>query len=495
MWHYESPSGPDSWTGAGQQCTHPGQRGIKKPVVASSRVPSCRAAVVGSGPAGYAMVSALAKRGAAVTLMAPSPRRPSAHTLALFADQVDASLLGQRYERCVVVSDDGTVDLRRAYARLNVSALRDRAVSVATVVDDTACGVVAGEGGVVLRSDGGVGLFDVVVDATGAGAVLREPVAKRRGDERAQSGAFVEAVAKRPVAAQASAAQRAGNRPGPRAFQSAYGIWARAHDVALPPGTALFMDWRGAGVDDGGPPSFLYALADDDGRVLFEETVLASASAVEPDVLKARLWSRLNARGTRIDDVIDVEHVCIPMGGPIPTRVGRPGAPAAVPFGAALGLVSPLSGYSVARSVGLADAVAATIVAAVAAGDDVEGAVIDAVYDHDEVERRHLFDFALQAAMTFDQAQAARFFGHFFALPPEDWRGFLDGSAAPSAMRVTMLALFGDVDARLRRSLVAGAFSGAGVAVVKDLVSAQARRLWPRSTSTTTTTQPSSEPS
>ncbi len=392
-----------------------------------------RVVIAGAGPAAHALATALSTRGADVTIVAPDARRPTENTLCAFADLVPPAVHAERYERTLVAFDDGTVDVDRAYARLDAAALCAADVNV---VADRAVSVADDDGGVVLVGDANRYAADVVVDATGAAAVLAAP-------------------------------------PAAAARQSAYGLWVRGSDPALAPGTALFMDWRSAGVDDGAPPSFLYALAGHDGRILFEETTLASKAPVDAAILRRRLTARLQRRGARIDDVIAEEHVCFPMGSTPPVPARRAGAP--VPFGAALGLVSPLSGYSVARSLGSADVVAETIVDAVASGAAADVAVINAVYDDNERQRRHLATFALQATLSFSQEDSARFFAHFFALPPTQWRGFFDGSDDPAAMRRTMLSLFADVDGGLRVRLMAGALTGSGLAVAADILGLRRR--------------------
>jgi len=363
------------------------------------------------------MALALKERGQPVTVVDPAGMARSPNTLCAFADQLPAAFVGASFARTVVVTSAGELDLRRPYARLDSAALANAAAAVVDVVADRVEGLVVGGRGVVA---GGVSVGGaVVVDASGHRPVLVE--------------------------------REAANAP----MQSAFGLVVRGVDAALPPGTALFMDWRTSGVDDGGPPSFLYALSGDDGRILLEETTLASTTPVSSLVLKRRLLERLRRRGTRIDEVIDEEHVAFPMGAGLPRRHQHVAA-----FGAAAGLVQPISGYSIARAFAAAPVVADAIVAGVVGGaDPVDiAADVDAVLWSAQARRvRALQRFGLSALCGFDAADSDAFFSAFFALPTTQWRGFLDGDADLAATRSTMWRLFRDVPGRVRRRLATGA--------------------------------------
>jgi lycopene beta-cyclase len=371
--------------------------------------------IVGGGPAAVALAASLRDRQHRVTLRAPGGLKAPAHTLCAFADQLADASIGTRFPRTLVVTDAGSVDLQRAYARFDDSAARASLSRTCTVIDGRV------DGSTPLTGD------DIVVDTTGHAPVL------------------VKQVSVTP------------------AWQSAFGLVIEGRDEDLPPGTALFMDWRDAGVDDGGPPSFLYALSGDDGRLLLEETTLASWAPVPTDLLRTRLRSRLRRRGTVIDRVVGDEVVHFPMGGGVPRRRQRVAA-----FGASLGVVSPVSGYSVARTISLVPVVADALVGADAAG--AGDAVIDAVWTPGARSLRTLQRFALTAACQFNQHDAGAFFGDFFALPTPQWRGFLDGTDDVERARATMLALFSSSTASLRVRLMAGALTSNGLAVATDII-------------------------
>jgi len=376
---------------------------------------SKRFTIVGGGPAAVCLAAALESRGQSVTVHAHGGLKAPGHTLCAFADQLDDASIHTRFPATLVVTDAGSVDLQRPYARFDDTVTRAAVSRTCRIVDGRIAEATDLPGG------------DVVVDTTGHAPVL---------------------VRLEPVTP---------------AWQSAFGLVLQGRDPELPPGTALFMDWRSAGVDDGGPPSFLYALSHDDGRLLLEETTLASRAPVPTDLLRARLQARLRRRGTVIDRVIDDEVVHFPMGGGLPRRGQGTAA-----FGAALGLVSPVSGYSVARALSLAPAVADALVAADVgrAGD----AVLDAVWHSGARSVRSLQRFALRAACQFSQREAGAFFSDFFALPALQWRGYLDGTDDVDQARTTMMKLFSASSGPMRMRLMAGALSRDGLAVATDIL-------------------------
>ena len=360
---------------------------------------------------------ALHARGRRATVIDPAGLSSSPNTLCAFADQVPVAFRAEEFPTTVVVTEEGELDLHRAYARIDTARLARDAAGVVDVAIDHVNG--SSDDGRLVRT--GRGTFDagVIVDISGHRPLL---VAREQGTQT---------------------------------MQSAFGLIVRGVDDALPPGTALFMDWRSSGVDDGGPPSFLYALSGSDGRLLLEETTLASSAPVSAALLKRRLAARLRRRGTRIDVVVDEEHVAFSMGAGLPRR-----RQAVAAFGAAAGLVQPVSGYSIARAFAAAPAVAAAIDAGMgreAAPIDIADDVNEALWPPPARDVRRLQRFGLSALCAFDAAENNAFFAAFFSLPADQWRGYLDGDADVTAIRATMWRLFRAVPARIRRRLVTGA--------------------------------------
>lgn len=130
-------------------------------------------------------------------------------------------------------------------------------------------------------------------------------------------------------------------------------------------------------------------------------------------------------------------------------------------FGAAGGLVHPATGYQLARSLQLANPVAASIADGLAHDPT---AAIDAawrqVWPRSRQRSWALFDYGLEVLLQLDRSGIERFFSLFFDLPPDEWRGFLSGDSPPELLRTTMLRMFWRADMRTRWALL-GADSGA----------------------------------
>jgi lycopene beta-cyclase len=400
--------------------------------------------VVGGGPAALALAHGLVARGIRPTLVTPGGRgtNDGGHTLCAFVDEVPTAaavpgLMADVFERTLVQTGRGAVDLCRPYARLAPGALAAALGDQIDVIDARAVAVDAG-GARLIAADGRSLPVAVAIDATGHAPALVRRAATRR----------------------------------PTIEQTAYGIFVDGEDDELPPGTALFMDWRSPFApddgQDGGPPSFLYALAFADGRLLLEETSLASSPAVPFAVLERRLRARLRRRGTRIRREHSVERVVFPMQAALPLP-----AQAVTAFGAALGLVQPVTGYSVARTFRAVDVVADTLVAGVRNGDgprEIATAVLARVWTPEARARRRLQLFGLDALCSFDGDAARNFFGAFFAQTAPIWRSFLDGTLPSAELRRAMWHLFAAVPPPVRRHLLRGALSPLAPGVVGDAV-------------------------
>jgi lycopene beta-cyclase len=222
--------------------------------------------VAGGGPAGWALASACARRGLAVTLVAPGHGWRA--TYGMWLDEVSVLPPGSRWVSAP--ARGGGRRLAREYAVLdNDSVLAACAHQGIEVVKDRAAAMTATSATLTT----GEVRHGMVFDATGT----------RRGGVE----------------------------------QTAYGVV-----VPAPPGPAeaVFMDWRQV-PGFGGPATFLYAVPLPDGRVLLEETCLAR----EPGLGFGELRDRLHARvGTVIGPV---ERVRFPVDVPPPPPRARGAIP------------------------------------------------------------------------------------------------------------------------------------------------------------------------
>lgn len=219
---------------------------------------------------------------------------------------------------------------------------------------------------------------------------------------------------------------------GGRAAQTAVGVVVPAERAAPFVGAdeALIMDWRKPPSATTTDPTFLYAIPVSAGEVLLEETSLARRPGLPLDELRRRLHARLAAHGIPVPD--GEERVRIALDGR-----ARDGA-----FGAAAGSVHPATGYSVAAALRRAPVVAA----AIADGRPVARSAAERV-----VRGLRLRGLAALLAMRPDDVP--EFFNHFFHLPDNLQRAYLDGDADLRGTVRAMLRLFGSADWRMRAGL------------------------------------------
>lgn len=169
--------------------------------------------------------------------------------------------------------------------------------------------------------------------------------------------------------------------------------------------------------------------------------------------------------GAHLDETLEVEHVAIPMGGPLPPR-DQP----VIAFGGAAAMVHPATGYQLGAALTRAPALAAALAGALdTPGADIARAGWDAVWPADLVRQRALHTFGLEALLRMDTATTQRFFEAFFDLGEQHVRGYLSGAPSVHALSGTMLALFRHAPGALRRRLVLPALGPDGVTLLQGL--------------------------
>jgi lycopene beta-cyclase len=324
-----------------------------------------------------------------------------------------ADELARTWKGAVVRTSSGEIALGRGYAQIANDALRARFVAT-----------IERAGGSIERGTLGdaAQAATIVFDATGG----------------------------------SSAAPRRDARPP--GFQAA---WGRVIETkGFDPASAVFMDWSFVARDDDPRPSFLYALPLDERRVFVEETSLVAAPAMPVSTLAARLDARLDARGTPWRYANEETERCLFAMGVAPAR--RDAWPA--PFGASAGYVHPATGYSVMRSLRLAERVADAVVAALAAPGPAPSQgrelVADALWTSDELSAWQLYRYGMSALARFDHADLSAFFAAFFSLPCALRDGFVSGTLTAGDVRRVMWGVFARVPNSLRLKLASGAFGG-----------------------------------
>jgi lycopene beta-cyclase len=367
--------------------------------------------VVGAGPAGLAAAACCAEAGLRTLLADDALQRPWPNNYGGWVDELTLpeTCMAARWSAPLVLSDAGTRVLDRAYAQLDNERLKgwlvDRlAAAGGETIGERVVALDSDSRGVRARFERGGALARVAIDATGARGALLQP---------------------RRAAA-------------PLAWQTAYGVLAEVEAHPWAPGQMVLMDLRSAPGIPPQPPSFLYAMPFDDRRVFLEETVLAARPAFPVAALAERLERRLAALQLPLRRTLGAEEVRIPMDTPLPRT-----PQAVVGFGAAGGFIHPATGYSVARSLRAAPALASALAAGLAGGDPARASALAwaAIQPVSLRRSQRLARSGLEALLAMDAAALGAFMDGFFEMPQRCWSAFLSGTAPPGAVLGAMVQL------------------------------------------------------
>ena len=378
----------------------------------------CDVVIVGDGPAGTALAGAATALGLDAVLVGES--RPWAATYGVWADEVRETSLWRALGDSMFTSLDGDVvaygtrrhQLGRRYAIVDNAVVRDHLRQGVRICIGRVGRVDLGSVAAEVHGDFGVLSAHWVVDATGAGSELLGPVRRSASAWQTATGVVLDQI---PASALIEADQ------------------------------TVLMDFRPVDGPDAPVPTFCYVVRVADGW-LVEETVLSASVAVDDDVLRARLISRLGGDPDIVDAARRTERVTIPMDAPAAIAPNR-----ASVFGAAAGYVHPATGFSVAASLRAAPRVAAAIGAAIDGGPDPRRAV----WTRPMRVTRHLHRYGAAVLAGLDDEQTRAFFDVFFDRPSQRWAPYLQLDSQPGAVMSTMAAMFAAAPWSLRRSMVA----------------------------------------
>lgn len=401
-------------------------------------------AVVGAGPAGWAVAAALAPTGLGVALIGDDGHGWP-NTYGAWRDEVagvvTASELEAVWPQARVYTERATRMLPRAYARIDGEALRGRLVKEGV---DAGVSVHSGQTVAVAhdRSGSTVGCDDgltirarLVVDASG-----HQPALVERDE------------------------------PSLRAAQVAVGWRVALRRPPYPAGSLTLMDFRDDHLDHverRHEPTFCYAMDYGDGTWFVEETSLARRPPMDVARLEHRLRRRLAHHDAEPVGEPREERVWIPLDSPVPPpqRV--------VALGGAASMVHPATGYLLTSALHaaprLARAVATVLRDPHAPPDVAARAGWQAVWPPEARRRQAMYRFGLEALLRLDPLQTRRFFDAFFALPDARWRGYVSATLPPAGIAAMMAELFVRADRSVRARLVAAALGRPGRALVAEL--------------------------
>lgn len=363
---------------------------------------SADVAVVGLGPAGRALAHRCAAAGLKVLALDPHPLRTWTPTYSAWADELP-SWLPESAVASIAPKPAVWTDHHR-------------------IIDRTYCVLDTGALQATLALDGVRVLAGTAVDVTGSRVTTAD-------------GTIVDAG--HVVDARGTLDSR------DLAQQTAYGIVVerqRAEPI-LEGSDAWFMDWRtDNGARPGEAPSFLYAVALDDDRILLEETCLVGRPALDLTVLRTRLHHRLAQRNLEPTGNEDVERVRFSVEPPPRSRsnTGRGGP---VLFGSRSNLMHPATGYSVAASLASAD----HLVEQFRGGSRSRPSRPVHIWTVQKLR-----NLGLRTALGLQPEMVPQFFSSFFSLPVELQRSYLSGHDDAVGTMTAMLKMFPTLPASAR---------------------------------------------
>ncbi len=383
--------------------------------------PIAEVLVIGSGPAALAIAAALVERGLRVEALAlEDPAAPWPNTYGIWGPEADRAGLGHLLEHrwSNTVSWFGPEPTRHGidYGLFNQRGLQQH------WLDQLAAA------GVVWHRGRAEAIRHTATDSEVCTA----------GGDRLKARLVVDASGHEPVFVQRPTGE-------PIAEQAAYGIVGRFSRPPVDPDQFVLMDFRADHLSEverrNESPTFLYAMDLGEGRFFVEETSLALAPPVPYPVLQERLQRRLAHAGITVAAIEHQEFCLFPMNLPLPDLEQR-----VVGFGGAASMVHPASGYLVGsllrRAPDLADAIAGALADPALDGAAVARQAWEGLWPL-ELRRRHaLFRFGLEKLMRYPEEQLRTFFITFFALPRQEWSGFLTNTLPLPELVGAMVRLF-----------------------------------------------------
>ena len=387
--------------------------------------------VLGAGPAGMAIASALGKENLKVDVLSPKgPEEPWPNTYGIWGTEVDQlgleNLLEFRWKNTVSFFGNGSSEKHHAENKptkhLLDYGLFDKKKLHSYWLNECNDSFINWHEGwankikfekyksTVTTKEGKVYSARLVIDATGY-----DPV-------------FLKLRSSEPVA-----------------VQTCYGIVGSFSKPPLEKDQFVLMDYRSDHLTESQrkePPTFLYAMDMGNGKYFLEETQLGLVKPFTMDELKERLEKRLAHRDIEITSKQHEElGLFLPMNMPIPD-FRQP----ILGYGGAASMVHPASGYLLGNVLRRAPLVAKAISKAMT-DHKLPTMLIakkgwESLWSTELIRKKSLYQFGLEKLMRFDEKLLREFFECFFKLPKSQWYGFLTDTLSLKEIVNAMWVMF-----------------------------------------------------
>ena len=232
---------------------------------------------------------------------------------------------------------------------------------------------------------------------------------------------------------------------GPLAVQTCYGIVGTFSKPPLKEGQFVLMDYRNDHLDEEQkkePPTFLYAMDMGNGKYFLEETSLGLVNPLTMENLKKRLEKRLSHRNISITGMQHEElGLFLPMNMPIPDFKQQ-----ILGYGGAASMVHPASGYLIGNVLRRAPLVAKAISTAMhdkkLSTYHIARKGWESLWPKELIRKKSIYQFGLEKLMRFDEKLLREFFGSFFQLSKSQWYGFLTDTLSLKEIVYAMCIMF-----------------------------------------------------
>ncbi len=387
--------------------------------------------VLGAGPAGMAIASALGKEKLEVEVLSPNgPEEPWPNTYGIWGKEVDQlgleDLLEYRWKNTVSFFGHGSLEEHHYENKATEHSLDyglfDKKKLHSYWLNECNKSLIKWHEGfaekihfqkhksIVTTSDGKTYSARLVVDATGYDPVFL----KLRSC-------------------------------GPLAVQTCYGIVGSFSKPPLKKGQFVLMDYRNDHLNEAQkkePPTFLYAMDMGNGKYFLEETSLGLVNPLTMDNLKERLEKRLAYRNISITSMQHEElGLFLPMNMAIPDFKQQ-----ILGYGGAASMVHPASGYLIGNVLRRAPLVAKAISTAMNDSKlstyNIARKGWESLWPKELIRKKSIYQFGLEKLMRFDEKLLREFFGSFFKLPKTQWYGFLTDTLSLREIVYAMCIMF-----------------------------------------------------